>query len=96
MTNHEGPGAWCQANDPPCGKDALNQSRIGQDRALLVQIGSGATYKTQSGCVVADPCGAGVNFEQPFEVFTTTFFGYEPPADWSFAKEGTVPPPPPA
>lgn len=95
LTNHEGPDAWCQSNTPPCGTDALNQSHIGLERALLVQIGSGATYRAPADCMVADPCGAGASFEQHFEVFTTTFFGYEPPADWAFANEGSVPPPPP-
>jgi len=95
LTNHEGPDAWCQGNSPPCGADALNQSKIGGERELLVQVGSGATYHAPVDCVVAHPCGAGASFEQPFQVFTTTFYGYEPPADWLFATSGSVPPPPP-
>jgi len=95
VTNHEGPGAWCQGTSPPCGSDVLNQSKIGGERELLVQIGSGATYRAPVDCMVADPCGAGASLEQPFQVFTTTFYGYEPPADWLFAATGEVPPPPP-
>ena len=71
----------------------LNESRIGHERALLVQIGSGAS-DTIPDCVVTAPCGPTVQFQQPFTVFTTTFYGYLPPEGWLFATEGSVPPPP--
>lgn len=73
--------------------DLLNESRIGTERALLVQVGSGGS-QTIPDCIVASPCGPTVQFQQPFTVFTTTFYGYLPPAGWLFAEEGAAPPPP--
>jgi hypothetical protein len=73
----------------------LNESLIGTERALLVQVGSGASDMVPE-CVVASPCGPTVQLNQPFQVFTTTFYGYDPPAGWLFAETGTVPPPPPS
>lgn len=72
----------------------LNESGIGMERALLVQVGSGAMRVTPGGCVVADPCGPGVHLQQAFTNFTTTFYGYLPPEGWLFAVDGEVPPPP--
>jgi len=40
------------------------------------------------------PCAAGFAFQQPFTMFTTTFYGYEPPADWMFSTTGELPKPP--
>ena len=73
----------------------LNESRIGHERALLVQVGSGADPLIPGGCVVTDPCGPGVHFQQAYTCFTTTFYGYLPPPGWRFAVDGEVPPPPP-
>lgn len=73
--------------------ELLNESRIGYERALLVQVGSGGS-ETVPDCVVASPCGPTVQFQQPFTNFTTTFYGYLPPADWLFSTTGQVPPPP--
>lgn len=73
----------------------LNESRIGHERALLVQVGSGADPLVPGGCFVADPCGPGIHLQQSYTDFTTTFYGYLPPPGWLFAVDGEVPPPPP-
>jgi hypothetical protein len=95
ITNHEGPNSWC-GGQAACPKpDTLNQSTIGSKRALLVQVDAGPTFLVDPLCSVgASPCGAGVSFQQDFQLFTTTFYNYEPPADWLFANTGEVPPPP--
>jgi hypothetical protein len=73
--------------------DLLNESRIGHERALLVQVGSGGSQAIPD-CVVASPCGPTVQVQQTFTNFTTTFYGYLPPDDWLFSTSGQVPPPP--
>ncbi|HUR24643.1 MAG TPA: carboxypeptidase-like regulatory domain-containing protein [Candidatus Thermoplasmatota archaeon] len=75
--------------------ETLNESKIGTERSLLLQISSGAADTVPGGCVFWDPCGPTVHFQQPFQVFTTTFYGYLPPPGWLFAETGMVPPPPP-
>lgn len=63
-------------------------------RMLLIQVSSAPTYQVPGGCApVSDTCGAGASFEQPFTVYTHAFFGYLPPADWTFAGSGPAPPP---
>jgi len=98
VTNHEGPGTWCaRVPSPPCQTpDTLNSSKIGTERALLVQVDAGPTVDAGADCVAFSPCGAGFAAQQPFSLFTSAFYNYEPPADWLFAETGAVPPPPPA
>lgn len=97
ISNHEGEGAWCRRmSDPPCPvPDTLNQSRIGTERALLVQVDAGPTYPAGfPGCEDVGYCGAGFSAQQPFTMFATVFYGYEPPVDWLFVEDGSPPPPP--
>jgi hypothetical protein len=98
VTNHESPDAWCaRVPDPPCQTpDTLNSSRIGTERALLVQVDTGPTYIDSGDCIEFSPCGAGFAAQQRFTLYTTAFYNYEPPTDWLFAQAGAVPPPPPA
>lgn len=94
VSNHEGPDAWCRnVPDPPCTEDALNNSRIGVERALLGQVDAGPTVKALP-CDLADPCGVGWSMQQAFTLYTTVFYGYEPPLDWRFTATGQPPPPP--
>lgn len=100
VSNHEGPGAWCRnVPDPPCTEDALNTSRIGVERALLGQVDAGPTVKSPQ-CAPGVPgvtggvCGAGWSMQQAFTLYTTVFYGYEPPLDWLFTTSGAPPPPP--
>jgi hypothetical protein len=94
VTNHEGPDSWCAHNAPCQTPDTLNSSKIGTERALLVQIDAGPTYDTGMDCVAFSPCGAGFSAQQRFSLYTTAFYRYEPPADWLFSTTGQVPPPP--
>lgn len=95
ITNHEGDSAWCRGSDPPCGKEALNESRIGTERVLLGQVDAGPTYPAPvPGCEDIGYCAVGFSAQQPFTMFTTVFYGYEPPSDWRFASGQPVPPPP--
>lgn len=94
VSNHEGPDAWCRnVPDPPCTEDALNNSRIGVERALLGQVDAGPTAKFAP-CDTVDPCGAGWSMQQAFTLYTSVFYGYEPPLDWLFTVAGAPPPPP--
>ncbi len=69
----------------------LNESRLGQAGHTGFEV---AVYAgCFNGCVLG-AVGVGVDFEQTFDVYNTYFYGYEPPADWSLLKDGTVPPPP--
>jgi hypothetical protein len=98
ITNHEGDDAWChRVPDPPCPvPDTLNQSRIGAERTLLAQVDAGETYPAPyPGCEDVGYCGAGFSTQQPFTMFTTVFYGYEPPDEWRFVDTGATPPPPP-
>lgn len=99
ISNHEGPDAWCVRNDQCEGGEVLNESKIGTERALLVQIDAGATVVVAERCGVPgayepEPCGVGLVVQQPFQLFTTAFYGYEPPEEWLFVATGEVPPPP--
>jgi hypothetical protein len=97
ISNHEGPDTWCRTvPDPPtCTRDdVLNESKIGAERSLLVQVDAGPTYPTPYPGCDSISCGAGFSAQQPFTMFTTVFFGYEPPIDWLFTATGQPPPPP--
>lgn len=67
----------------------LADSGIGDDSWFLAQVFAGDAG--QSG-----PVGLGVVAQQRFEMFFTSFFGYEPPAEWRFVVAGSPPPPPQA
>jgi hypothetical protein len=67
----------------------LADSGIGKDSWFLAQVFAG-----DSG-IAAGITGIGAVVQQRFEMFFTSFFGYEPPVDWRFTTAG-VPPPPPA
>jgi hypothetical protein len=45
-------------------------------------------------CVPGTAVGLGVVLEQKFEVYNHLFYGYAPPADWSFLADGAPPAPP--
>lgn len=99
ISNHEAADSWCRRNEQCERTDVLNESSIGTTRAMLVQVDTGPTYGVADSCGVPDvyepqPCGAGFSFQQPFTLFTTAFYGYEPPLDWLFATTGALPPPP--
>jgi hypothetical protein len=100
VSNHESPDTWCaRVPSPPCQTpDTLNSSKIGTERALLVQIDAGATYEAAPSCGVPPeviaPCGAGFAAQQKFSLYTTAFYRYEPPVDWLFSTAGAPPPPP--
>lgn len=94
VSNHEGPDAWCRnVPDPPCSERALEDSRLGIDRVLLGQVDAGTTLKALP-CEQVSPCGVGWSMQQAFTLYTAVFYGYEPPLDWRFMTDGTVPAPP--
>jgi Carboxypeptidase regulatory-like domain len=45
-------------------------------------------------CVPGTVLGAGVVLEQRFQIYNHLFYGYEPPAEWTFLVDGAPPPPP--
>ena len=98
VSNHEAPDAWCFRNEQCETQQVVNESRIGTDRALLVQVDPGPSQEVADECgtPVFNPesCGAGVSAQQPYTLFTIAFYGYEPPVDWLFSMTGEVPPPP--
>lgn len=67
--------------------EMLNESGIGRDAWFLAQVFAG-----DSGIVPLT--GMGVVFQQPFQMFFTSFFGYQPPTEWRFSETGVPPPPP--
>jgi hypothetical protein len=67
----------------------LADSGIGDDSWFLAQVFAGDAGQT-------GPVALGVVAQQRFEMFFTSFFGYEPPGDWRFVEAGTPPPPPQA
>lgn len=94
VSNHEGPEAWCRnVPDPPCSERALEDSKLGVERVLLGQVDAGTTVKAAP-CGQVDPCGVGWSQQQAFTLYTTVFYGYEPPLDWRFTEAGVVPAPP--
>jgi hypothetical protein len=66
----------------------LNESGIGKDAWFLAQVFAGDAGQT-------GPAALGAVVQQRFQMFFTSFYGYEPPPDWRFATTG-VPPAPPA
>jgi hypothetical protein len=94
ISNHEGENSFCGADDTCPKPDTLNQSGIGVERALLVQVAGGPTYPTPLCDVGASPCAAGFAAQQAFTLYTTVFYGYEPPMDWLFTATGKAPDPP--
>lgn len=95
VSNHEGPQAWCRnVPDPPCSERALADSAIGSERVLLGQVDSGSAFKTPACDAGVSPCGAGWSMQQVFTLYTTVFYGYEPPMDWLFTEAGKAPDPP--
>jgi Carboxypeptidase regulatory-like domain len=42
-----------------------------------------------------DPVPAGAVFQQDFVVYSNVFYGFSPPAGWTFSKDSTLPPVPP-
>lgn len=98
VSNHEGPGAWCRnVPDPPCEERALEGSKLGVERALLVQVDAGPSQKVPA-CVPPVPgitgqptCGAGWSMQQAFTLYTSVFYGFEPPAEWRYTDEGQLP-----
>lgn len=98
ISNHESEDSWCRRNEQCETTEVVNESRIGTDRALLVQVDTGPSVPVTESCGVdgvydPEPCGAGFSFQQPYTMFTIAFYGYEPPVDWLFAATGEVPPP---
>jgi len=85
LSNHESKDNWCSTNlDPPCRTpDTLNYTEIGTSRALLVQVDAGPST-----------ANSGFSAQQPFTMFTTVFYHYEPPLDWMFTSTGAPPQPP--
>jgi hypothetical protein len=75
-------------------------TRIHSDVLRAFDIGPkcGIYYSVFAGDATGDPsgqgAGAGVAAEQRFKFFIHSFYGYEPPADWRFSADSTVPPPP--
>ena len=95
ISNHEAPDAWCFEAGTCTRSDVLNETGIGTERALLVQVATGPTVSADPACGAGvDPCATGFATQQPFTMFTIAFYGYEPPIDWVFAVTGELPPPP--
>lgn len=94
ISNHEGENSYCGRQEACPKPDTLNQSGIGLERALLVQVAGGPTYPTPLCDVGASPCAAGFAAQQAFTLYTTVFYGYEPPSDWLFTETGKAPDPP--
>jgi hypothetical protein len=94
ISNHEAPDAWCFEAGTCTRSDVLNETGIGTERALLVQVATGPTVAADPLCSAGvDPCATGFATQQPFTMFTIAFYGYEPPLDWVFATSGEIPPP---
>lgn len=95
ISNNEGESSWCATQDSCPRPDTLNQTGIGTERALLVQVGTGRAAQADPLCEAqVSPCATGFAAQQPFTMFTIAFYGYEPPADWLFSTSGELPPPP--
>lgn len=94
VSNHEGPDAWCRnVPDPPCSERAIEDSKLGVERVLLGQVDAGTSLKTPA-CGTVSPCGTGWSMLQQFTLYTTVFYGFEPPLDWRFITAGATPDPP--
>lgn len=94
ITNHEGENSWCYQNVDDCEvPETLNYTRIGSERTLLGQVDAGPTQEV-GGCGIITPCELGASVQQKFTMFTTVFYGYEPPDAWRFTDRGEPPAPP--
>jgi hypothetical protein len=98
ISNHESEDSWCRRNEQCETTAVVDESRIGTDRALLVQVDTGPSVPVADSCGVdgvydPEPCGAGVAAQQSYSLFTITFYGYEPPLEWLFAETGQIPQP---
>jgi hypothetical protein len=94
ITNHEGENSWCYQNVDDCEvPETLNYTRIGAERALLGQVDAGDSIQWDPTCTFS-PCELGFSVQQSFTMFTTVFYGYEPPEEWRFTTDGQPPPPP--
>jgi hypothetical protein len=77
--------------------ESLEESRIGiEGRQLVIQVWGGSSIEPPTGCppIGFDPCGLGLNVQQPYTTYTHAFYGYEPPAEWRFTSGEPVPQPP--
>lgn len=66
--------------------EMLAESGIGKDSWFLSQTFAGGAEQAQ-------PLELGVVAQQRFQMFLTTFYGYEPPTAWRFVVDGLPPPP---
>ncbi|HUR25484.1 MAG TPA: carboxypeptidase-like regulatory domain-containing protein [Candidatus Thermoplasmatota archaeon] len=66
---------------------------ISGDDAADAELGNrtGMVFSIFSGGAQGTPLG--VTVEQQYTFFIHAFYGYQPPEDWRFTSEGTVPPP---
>ena len=69
----------------------INESKLGSENQGFQTAMFAGCYNQ---CVPGTAVGAGMAIEQKFTIFTTLFYGYAPPADWSFVADGYVPLPP--
>ena len=88
----ETPSVWNRTAGPSplygtMNSTMLAESGIGEDSWFLAQVFAGDAGQT-------GPVGLGVVAQQKFEMFFTSFFGYEPPTEWRFVVSGQPPPPP--
>jgi hypothetical protein len=72
------------------GGHGIDESGLGADlMGYSTEMFAGCYQQCVIGAV-----GAGVSLQQPYDVYNTVFFGYEPPADWTFLSGTPVPNPP--
>jgi hypothetical protein len=88
----ETPDVWNTTDGPSPLYGTMNgtmlaDSGIGDDSWFLAQVFAGNAGQT-------GPAAVGVVLQQRFEMFLTSFYGYEPPAEWRFAVDGKPPEPP--
>jgi hypothetical protein len=88
----ETPRVWNRSEGPSplygsMNRTMLEESGIGKDAWFLGQVFAGDAGLT-------GPAALGVALQQRFQMFFTSFYGYEPPPEWRFAAEGKPPPPP--
>jgi hypothetical protein len=71
---------------------------VAMDSAILAEFGFGPDVDLDIAVFVgqepmAGDSGAGASLQQRFTLFTHMFYGYLPPAGWSFTADGEAPPP---
>jgi hypothetical protein len=67
---------------------------IGNGKEYVVRVFSGYMDGTAPPCLpspVGCQGGVGMAFQQRFQVVTHVFYGFEPPADWQFGRDGLPP-----